>query len=87
MSLKIYTVVHHIGTKEYTTQVVAYNKIKASEFVDGVIMDVSDGENIREGMKVSSSGWDFSFIKPSYNSPSDSWVEHLKSINLTGDNE
>ena len=87
MTMKIYTVTHHKNTKEYTTSVVACSKISASEFVDGEVMHVSDGEDIREGMQVSSSGWDFSFIKPSYSSPSDSWVDYLKKINFTGETE
>lgn len=87
MSLKIYTVTHHKHTKEYTTQVVACSKLKASELVDGQVVHVTGGDDVREGMQISSSGWDFRFGRPKYKSPSDSWIEYLKSINLTGDNE
>lgn len=87
MTMQVYTVTHHTQTKEYKTSVVACSKLRASELVNGDVMHVSDGEDIREGMKISSSGWSFSFISPSYNSPSHSWIEYLKSINLTGETE
>lgn len=87
MTLKVYTVTHHKSTKEYTTQVIACSKLRASELVDGKVMHVSGGEIVREGIQVSSSGWDFRFGRPKYNSPSDSWIDYLKSINLTGETE
>jgi len=79
--LNMYHVTWHDHTHENRSWFVARSKIEASKMVtDGTVMHVSEPEPIRVGASFGGSGWSFSFSKPTYEEPSQEWVDYLKFI-------
>ena len=80
--MHIYCVIHQDKFKEYTTYLIAENKLRASESVEGAVMDVSDSIEIKNGQKICSSGWSKSFSESYMRAPTERWQNYLKSLNL-----
>ncbi len=61
MSLKAYTVHHLVGKgswqREDTSVIIASSKYEASKFVEGTVLNVYDGRNLRKGECLSHSSW------------------------------
>lgn len=75
--LMAFRVIHHDSWGEHASTVVAASKWDASLAVDGVVMHVDDGESIRAGKILRSSGWSFSCSKPQYPDVSEEWRQYL----------
>lgn len=75
--LMAFTVVHHRGTHEATTTVVAASKWDASLAVEGKVMHVSEGDELRAGKVLQSLSWNMDSFAPDYREASPSWKQYL----------
>jgi len=79
-NLMSFHVTHQDRNKEYSSVVIADSKLSASKFVKGIVMHVSEGRQLDEGVQ-SESGYCMSMFQPRYKQPSKDWIEYLRSIN------
>jgi len=55
--LRVYTVSHLHQRKKWSTDIISTSRYKASTYVEGEVLDVSEGQRILEGQNLGGSGW------------------------------